>query len=494
MLFRNPFRDLAPDKQVLLEAHKERWSAIGLQTGHCDQTKARAAIESIYFAAGLPPPRVVFAPSPLAMVYVFGAAAALWGAYRFASDAALSDVVDATLKEATKKPSPRGVSSWRIILSDYDLDPQTCHTAGTVATIVAQRAVGRKMVELKSYAQDLSNYYASTFIGLDTRIDASREAIINSVMEVTRPAVAVVRQTATDGPLIDGFNAGNRAALIAACKAEFGSMLKGLDLDGNLDQILDVASDAIQNATRGVVSTAHSADEMARAAVSACTGLAGRLGIEFATYRDFFQDDGNLLANAMGSEAAQRDILGDGPEEGGILSCQVRAAMHSGIRLMHENFCVVSEFPELLKWDEQKRFHCEDGPSHRWADGWCLYHWHGVAIPQAWIEDRASLSAQTALTWKNIEQRWAACGILGWARILAELHVSVIDQDADPAIGTLLEAVLPDIGVERFLRVRCGTGREFAIPVPRHCGDTARAANAWTNGLQAHSFMPAVRT
>ena len=98
------------------------------------------------------------------------------------------------------------------------------------------------------------------------------------------------------------------------------------------------------------------------------------------------------------------------------------------------------------------------------------------------------------MTWPNIEQRRAACEIVGWARILKELDARTIDKDDDPKIGELLEVELPNSGTERFIRVQCGTGREFAIPVPRDCGDTALEANAWTYGLDSVDFVPEVRT
>jgi hypothetical protein len=53
-----------------------------------------------------------------------------------------------------------------------------------------------------------------------------------------------------------------------------------------------------------------------------------------------------------------------------------------------------------------------------------------------------------------------------------------VDVDA-PHIGTLLEADLPDAGKARFLRVRCGTAREFVLSVPVEM-KTAKEANAWT--------------
>ena len=107
---------------------------------------------------------------------------------------------------------------------------------------------------------------------------------------------------------------------------------------------------------------------------------------------------------------------------------------------------------------------------------------------------KQSLTASVALTCENIEQRRAACEIIGWNKILDELDARVIDEDGDPEIGTLIEVDLPDSGKERFLRVTCGTGRQFAIPVPRDCGDTAIAANSWTYGLTQHEYKPEIRT
>ncbi len=139
--------------------------------------------------------------------------------------------------------------------------------------------------------------------------------------------------------------------------------------------------------------------------------------------------------------------------------------------------------------------HCENGPSHQWRDGWKIYHWHGVAIPAEWVENKASLSAKIALTWENIEQRRCAIAILGWTEILREVQGVVLDHDSDPEIGDLIEADLPDVGKVRLLRVLCGTGREFAIPVPLHIR-TALEGQAWTYGYDdARLFKkPEVRT
>ena len=145
----------------------------------------------------------------------------------------------------------------------------------------------------------------------------------------------------------------------------------------------------------------------------------------------------------------------------------------------YDDLAVVQDRPLLIKMDDQNRLHCEDGAAILYADGFAVYSWHGVRVPDEWIEDRSTLTAKIALTWDNTEQRRAACEILGWINVLKSLKAKVIDEDPDPMIGTLLEVNIPDIGKEKFIKVVCGTGREFAIPVPPNM-KTALEANAWT--------------
>lgn len=188
---------------------------------------------------------------------------------------------------------------------------------------------------------------------------------------------------------------------------------------------------------------------------------------------------------------AFRDVLGLQLPEHKNFAYYEQASREGGFRFMHEEFCMVCDFPKTLKKDAQNRPHCEDGPSHEWRDGWRLYHWHGVRIPDKWLSGKKPTAAE-AISWPNIEQRRAACEIVGWSNILKELSSKVIDKD-DPEIGTLLECEIPDSGKERFLQVMCGTGREFVLPVPREM-KSALEANAWTYGLDKLSFKPEVRT
>ncbi|WP_230690798.1 hypothetical protein, partial [Streptococcus pneumoniae] len=80
------------------------------------------------------------------------------------------------------------------------------------------------------------------------------------------------------------------------------------------------------------------------------------------------------------------------------------------------------------------------------------------------------------------------------AKILDELKAKTINRDADLEIGELVEVTIPDVGRERFLRVKCGTGRTFALPVPPTM-QTALEAQAWTWDIPASQFtVPEIRT
>ena len=162
-------------------------------------------------------------------------------------------------------------------------------------------------------------------------------------------------------------------------------------------------------------------------------------------------------------------------------------AKHAGWASVYEDVVVIQDRPEHILFDDQDRVHSETDAAIKYRDGTGVYMWHGVRVPAEWITNKSTLSAKTALTWKNIEQRRAACEIVGWAQVLRELDAKTIDVDDDPMIGTLVEVTIPDVGRERFLKVICGTGREFALPVPPDM-TTALGANAWTYDLDGNTL------
>ncbi len=77
---------------------------------------------------------------------------------------------------------------------------------------------------------------------------------------------------------------------------------------------------------------------------------------------------------------------------------------------MHEEFCIVSDFPEILTKDEQNRPHNKYGPSHRWRDGFEIYHLDGVRLPKELWEKITSkkLTAADLANITDIDQRVVA--------------------------------------------------------------------------------------
>jgi hypothetical protein len=211
---------------------------------------------------------------------------------------------------------------------------------------------------------------------------------------------------------------------------------------------------------------------------------------------------GNMLASWYCYLTAARDILGLRLPQHEAYQYWEAASIHGGFRWMHEEFCMVCDFPEILKTDELNRPHSEVGPSHRWRDGWSIYHWHGVSVPAHWIEDRANLDPNEVIQIENVEQRAAGCAIVGWPKMLKVLKARVIDDSGSPDIGQLIELDLPGLSqAGRFLKAECPRNGTIVEGVPLLSDidnlpiNTALAAQAWRIGdPQSEYVQPPRRT
>jgi hypothetical protein len=161
----------------------------------------------------------------------------------------------------------------------------------------------------------------------------------------------------------------------------------------------------------------------------------------------------------------------------------------------YENIVVASERPCFVKWDDQRRLHCEDGPAVEYADGYALYAWHGTRLPADWVENRKSIDPTIILKCENVEQRAAGSACVGWPRMLTALKYKTIDHDPDPSHGELIElklSGLPNPG--RFLKAECPRNGTIVEGVPSNI-KTVLEAQAWRVGLMPSEFSyPSVRT
>jgi hypothetical protein len=507
---------ITEDERERMAAHVKLWTERAFRTAPIEPGKIIPAIEGLYAAAGLKKPRVVIVPSPLVMAFAYGAAAAIWYKRSVVRDATSNATDDAarSVTRATRRATR--TATYAFINDDTDavtreaVEAISSATADSIidsatfnATYDATDAAAKRATDVATAANGAVGLAtdAATAWGTSGRTATAIQDILHGdIRDATDSSVSATAGVAAKAAAYAASHAANNASLTTAYSATRDAIRKATD-DAVRNAVtirIAIGADATADSdvTNGIAGTTRSAVAFAadyaanhiadaiggpaeKGAASACYSLAGQFGLECAKRWNNAYQGGNMWVAFDSYLTAMRDIIGLRLPEFEKYAFWEQAAIHGGFRVMHPEFCMVSNFPEFIRTDDRNLPHCEDGPSHRWRDGWALYYWHGISVPAEWIEHKEHLTAKTALTWPNIEQRRAACEILGWERILQELKAKVLDKDEDPMIGELVEVALPDLGKQKFLRVVCGTGRKFAIPMPPDI-KTALEGNAWT--------------
>ena len=146
---------------------------------------------------------------------------------------------------------------------------------------------------------------------------------------------------------------------------------------------------------------------------------------------------GNMWAGYDCYLSAARDILGLRLPEHEKYAPWEQAAIEGGFRVMHEEFSMVCDFPEILLRDDQARPHGESGPSHRWRDGWSLYHWHGVRVTEQVIMRPHEITVAQIKAEENAEVRRVMIERYGYDRYCVDAGLALVDScsDAHPLAG-----------------------------------------------------------
>ena len=141
------------------------------------------------------------------------------------------------------------------------------------------------------------------------------------------------------------------------------------------------------------------------------------------------------------------------------------------------------------------RLHCEDGPAVAW-EGWSIYAWHGVRVPEQVILAPETLTAEQITSEPNQEVRRAMIERTGWDRYLDMTGAAPVQQDQYgahyrvrlnedmPAFGlTLVTDSTPEMD---------GTRKRYGLKTDVQ--QTAHAAVASTFGLTEREYAPARET
>ena len=112
--------------------------------------------------------------------------------------------------------------------------------------------------------------------------------------------------------------------------------------------------------------------------------------------------------------------------------CYKRLSELSGYRIMHSEFCLISERPTVLKTRKQgERYipHCETGSFCQWADGSALYSLNGVRVPK-WLVDTPAerIDPKLALTEKNVDVQREIIRKIGAEKILKASNAKLLDE------------------------------------------------------------------
>lgn len=154
----------------------------------------------------------------------------------------------------------------------------------------------------------------------------------------------------------------------------------------------------------------------------------------------------------------------------------------------YEKVCYVCERPRILSFDNQQRLHAEGSPAIQFADGFSVYAYHGVRLPEKYGKVyQNQWQSEWLLSETNAELRRVLIQGIGYARICQELQAVELDSWQE---YTLLK-INSDVDVEPIylLKMSCpSTGYIHALRVPPDV-KSAREAITWVNwGINPEQF------
>lgn len=156
--------------------------------------------------------------------------------------------------------------------------------------------------------------------------------------------------------------------------------------------------------------------------------------------------------------------------------------------LPFEKLCVVCDRPSKISCDSEGRPHAKGEPAIQFTDGYSLYFYHGVTIPEKYGKlHPKDWQAQWILKEDNAEVRRILIQEIGYDQIARELQATELDYWA---VYTLLKIDnQADIEPIYLLKMTCpSTGLIHALRVPPDM-KSAREAISWVNwGIDPEEF------
>jgi hypothetical protein len=153
-----------------------------------------------------------------------------------------------------------------------------------------------------------------------------------------------------------------------------------------------------------------------------------------------------------------------------------------------ERVCYVCDRPRILSFDNQQRLHAIKSPAIQFADGFSIYAYHGVRLPEKYGALHPNQwQAKWLLEEDNAELRRVLIQGIGYARICQELQATELDTWLEYTLLRIDSSV--DVEPIHLLKMTCpSTGYVHAMRVPPDI-ESARAAIRWVNwGTDSEEF------
>jgi hypothetical protein len=509
---------LTEEHKAMLPAWRDKWIANAMSTTAMtddDRQKCREAVAGMYAAANLPPPKhVVFVPSPFVAAFAGGFAAAIWYNYhkpadndttykaarKFIREATFDATLDVILRatyKATVDVASEAASEAAFDATFYATREATLDATNSATNDATREATfgvthdatldaagdtaykaARKFIREAAFDATIYNIHRTTY-------RATADATRKSVREATSDATLDVTHRTTYRATVDATreatrNATNRTTYRETFDATRKATRK-VASDTTYKATIDATIDDIRDLSRWYVYNENISETAERLGVGefglACAARyysmwqGGNQWSAYDSFLSFFQD------------VAKLDVDYSAYNHWRIL------AECSGPRIVHADFCIISDRPEILTVDEENRPHNENGPYCRWRDGSELYSYKGVLIPANWVVNKATVNPAEIINHPNVDARAAGAELVGWARMLDVLQCKIIDDSGSDDIGQLIELKLP--GLDKpglFLKARCPRngwiceGVPFISDIDNLPIKTALHAQAWRIG------------
>jgi len=94
---------------------------------------------------------------------------------------------------------------------------------------------------------------------------------------------------------------------------------------------------------------------------------------------------------------------------------------------VYDCLCIVCERPTVIKYDDEARHSCEDGPVVAWADGYKAWAIGGVLLDEQIVMHPETLTLEQIRNEDNEEIRRICIERYGWTKYLEESNAKVLD-------------------------------------------------------------------